>query len=416
MAMMSRILLAAVLFGGAPALASAAEFVEFYKNGMAAVESQQWSVAAEMMQKAIDQQPSAKTKVKKALYFRRYLPHFYLGKALFETGDCTGALAAWQESEAQGVVRKFPEYQQIQGGRVACVHMVELQAALGDALRIVESAESAASQARRRLSEVPSTHESLQVLLSRQAEAEASLARVQQRLASRNIVLSAVEEAATLAKLTRSEFEIVSQQADELRVEQVEVRQEELTARIQRQVVAARRQLRASQYLQPYPASVARRRAAVEQALEHARAATDGSLSGGELQVIESELTKATRDLRRAILPPPAQLTDAAAAYLGRDYAGVLAILGESQFPDIRASSHSHLLQAAALFALYYSTGAGDGDLLEQARQQVLACRNADPERSPPTAVFSPSFVGFFENQTLETAESSPDEGVDEGL
>ena len=61
----SRLLLTIALAGGAPGLASAAEFVEFYKNGVAAAESQHWTLAAEMMRKAIEEQPNAKTKIKK---------------------------------------------------------------------------------------------------------------------------------------------------------------------------------------------------------------------------------------------------------------------------------------------------------------------------------------------------------------
>src|SRR5204863_6103870 len=35
-----------------------------------------------------------------------YLPYYYLGDALFNLGDCTGALNAWEESDRQGVARK----------------------------------------------------------------------------------------------------------------------------------------------------------------------------------------------------------------------------------------------------------------------------------------------------------------------
>ena len=396
-------------------MATAAEFIEFYKNGMAAVESQRWSTAAEMMQKAIDQQPQAKTKVKKALYFRRYIPHFYLGMALYETGNCSGALRAWQKSEAQGVVQRFPEAQQIQEGRLACGQMVGLQSALNRALRAVESAENSGTQARRRLSELSGSEESVQLLVGRQAEAEASLMRVRQRLASNDIVLESVEEAAALAAVAKTEFEAIRQQADEMRVTQVAARQQEQESQILGQMATARRELQASEYLKPYPAMIARRRAAVVQALEHAQAASDTSLSGGELQAIQAELTKATRELRRSTIPPPTELATAAEAFLAKDYRGVVALLGKSEFSSPKASYHSHLLQAAAFFALYYSSGASDSNLLERARQQVLACLGDDPGQSPPPVVFSPSFVAFFESQTLESTDSTNREGMDEG-
>lgn len=411
----SRLLLTIALAGGAPGLVSAAEFLEFYKNGVAAAASQHWTLAAEMMRKAIEEQPNAKTKIKRALYFRRYLPHFYLGKALYETGDCAAALTAWQESEKQDVVRRFPEYQQILEGRLACGQMVDLEGALDRALKSVESAEKSAIEARRRLSEVPSTVATVPVLLDRQTAAEESLGRARQRLGSDDIAMDEVEEVATVAAIAKAEFEILRQQAVELRTLQLTAQQEEVVVQIQSLMGRASKELKSCEYLQPYPATVARNRASVELALKHAQAAFDDSLSAGELQAVQAELVKVTRDLRRSVSPPPAELRDAAQAYLSRDYNEVLAILSGREFVSARASSHSHLLRAAALFSLYYSTGAGDEALLEQAGEEVLACRRADRERFPPVAVFSPSFVAFFEGQTLEPVESSPDKVLDEG-
>ena len=49
-----------------------------------------------------------------------YLPHFYLGYARFERGDCAGALAAWAESERQGVAPRLPEFEVARRGRKTC--------------------------------------------------------------------------------------------------------------------------------------------------------------------------------------------------------------------------------------------------------------------------------------------------------
>ena len=86
-------LMVTLLSGALAPAVEGAEFLDFYKLGLSAAESEQWTQAAEMMRQAIDNQPQARTKVKKSLFFRRYLPHFHLGKALFESGDCGGALA-----------------------------------------------------------------------------------------------------------------------------------------------------------------------------------------------------------------------------------------------------------------------------------------------------------------------------------
>ncbi len=411
-----RWMLFAVLAWGVASEARAAEFVEYYKNGVAAAEAQNWSLTEEMMLKAIAEQSEERAKVKKAFYFRRYLPHFYLGKARFEAGNCRGALAAWKESETQGVVQKFPEFQLILEGRQACTQMVALAAALDKALRAVESAEQAAGRSRGRLSELPEGEPTGKVLVNRQAEAEASLGRIRLRLASADIVLNEVEEAAAVAAVAEREFKVIASQANEMRASQLAVRKQKLATEIQTLVATARQALRASEYLQPYPVQVSRHRLAVEQAIRNAEDAADGSLSGGELQAVRAELTQATRNLRRSASPPPEDLQRAARAFLDQDYSSVLSILGESEFESARASSHAHLLQAAALHALYFSTGAENAELLQQAGEQVLACHGADRERTPPTAVFSPSFVAFYESQVSGGGEGNEIEGADEEL
>jgi hypothetical protein len=168
--------------------------------------------------------------------------------------------------------------------------------------------------------------------------------------------------------------------------------------------------LAASEYLRPYPTSVARSRVAVEQDLEHASALQESSLSRSELEALESELEAATLALRQATSPPPAALTVAAESFLERDYAGVLVALAASEFSTPRAAAHAHLLRAAAMFSLYHVTGGNDESLLEGARTEVLACKRVDPQQIPPIAIFSPSFLAFFQEQPSEASGSSATE------
>ena len=398
-------LVATLVIGVFAPAARGAEFLDFYKLGLSAAESGQWSQAAEMMRQAIDHQPVAKTKVKKSLFFRRYLPHFHLGKALFESGDCRGALEAWEESESQGVVVRFSEFQQLQDGRVACSQMSDLEGALDRALRAIQQAEAAAEQSRRRLAALPTSDSAARKLSDRQTEAEAGLGRVSSRLAAGNVALGEVEEAARVAAVTRQEFTTLERLAREQRGVQLEQIHDDLTSQVEPLVVAAKKELAASEYLRPYPTAVARSRVAVEQALEHARALADSSLTKGEIEALDSELKSTTEALQRATSPPPAALTAAAAAYLDGDYSGVLIALAEAEFASSRATAHAHLLKAAALFSLYQATGASDEALIEGARTEVLACQSADSQQIPPIAVFSPSFLSFFQEQILESGD-----------
>lgn len=409
---MPLILLALMVAMTSPAAHAAAEFLEYYKLGLSSEEAQQWTQAADRMRQAIALQPIPRTKVKKALFFKRYLPHFHLGKALFESGDCAAARAAWNVSESHGVVQRFPEYQQLQDGREACHQMADLEVALGRALQAVKQAEATASLSRRRLAGLPISDAAVNRLLQRQTEAEANLGRVSSRLKAGDVALREVEEAARVAAESRREFVALEQLAKDQRTLQMQQIRDNLNARVEPLIVAAGEQLAASEYLRPYPTAVARGRAKVEQALEHALALEDGSLSRGEVEALITELETSTEALQQATLPPPAALTAAAAAYLDRDYSGVLIALADREFESKRAIAHSHLLKAAALYSLYHVTGASDSELLDRARDEVLACQRADERQIPPIAVFSPGFLAFFQEQAqvqVSVDEPGPD-------
>ena len=83
-----------------------------YRNHQAATQD---AVAGQFQ--AIAERPDEKARLSLSPFSKRYLPHFFLGEALLEMDDCEGALAAWAESERQGVVTRLPEYQSLIDGR-----------------------------------------------------------------------------------------------------------------------------------------------------------------------------------------------------------------------------------------------------------------------------------------------------------
>ena len=108
---------AASLVSGRPA---AAQYLNAYKAGLDAIEAKDWPRAESSMSKALDERGEEKMKLPVKLFLRPYLPHFYLGYARFERGDCAGALAAWAESERQGVSSRLPEFDFARRGRKSC--------------------------------------------------------------------------------------------------------------------------------------------------------------------------------------------------------------------------------------------------------------------------------------------------------
>lgn len=97
-----------------------ADFLRHYKEGLDAIETQNWRRAGDLMRQAISERAEESRRLPKQLYLKPYLPYFYLGLAQFKQGDCDGALASWSISEQQGVVRKRPQYQQIELAREMC--------------------------------------------------------------------------------------------------------------------------------------------------------------------------------------------------------------------------------------------------------------------------------------------------------
>jgi len=94
----------------APSAARAQD--DAFKAGLDARENKKWQDVATQMRRAIQQNPQEATrKVRSGLggLLRQggteYLPHYFLGEALFNLQDCAGAVEEWAKSEQQGAVR-----------------------------------------------------------------------------------------------------------------------------------------------------------------------------------------------------------------------------------------------------------------------------------------------------------------------
>ncbi len=100
----------AVIFGLLPpSLATAApEYLRYYKTGLTAADTKDWEQVDKMMRRAIEGHPEERRR--RGLRRNGYYPHFYLGLARYNRGDCRGALASWAESEDQGAIVGRDEY------------------------------------------------------------------------------------------------------------------------------------------------------------------------------------------------------------------------------------------------------------------------------------------------------------------
>ena len=88
--------------------AAAAGYEEPFRDGMAALDQKKWGVAAASFRQAIASNPNEGGRQIRVYgtWLLDYLPHYYLGVALFQLGDADGAAHAWGESRRQGAIRR----------------------------------------------------------------------------------------------------------------------------------------------------------------------------------------------------------------------------------------------------------------------------------------------------------------------
>ena len=118
-----------VMFGavlGMPATASAQKEDDAFRRGLSARSDEKWKEAAQAMSQAIQINRMESTRrIQGGLrIFGRgteYLPYYFLGEALKNSGDCIGAVTAFETSAEQKVITGVPEYANLlQAGLKEC--------------------------------------------------------------------------------------------------------------------------------------------------------------------------------------------------------------------------------------------------------------------------------------------------------
>jgi hypothetical protein len=109
---------AAMLALGAVA---SADYRASFEKGIKAIDNKDWSGAIEALRAAVAEKSAEGERVLiYGMRYKPYLPHYYLGLAYFNTGNCDAAVKAWAESERQGSVREAAEYRTLQRLREQC--------------------------------------------------------------------------------------------------------------------------------------------------------------------------------------------------------------------------------------------------------------------------------------------------------
>lgn len=377
---------------------------EAYRRGHEAIAQKRWDEAARQFRQAIAERPEADAGVLGV--FRRYTPHYWLGVALAEHGECRGAVEAFAVAEGQGKLSK-EEARDLVLRRVGCQKRIVRSAeAVAQAQKEVDAAAAAAFQ----VAGVESSpvmrgawHEGNPSFASRQQPATARLAAARAQLGRADQELDAdkAAEAGRSAQQARQELEALLGEATTRRdALQVEV-QGELAA-LGKTVEEGRRDVSfVSRSLAPLPSAIANQRTRVEEGLTRAAAADMGTALA-DIRRLHDALRLSLRELRTAVKPPPEALQRAAAAYLAGDYAGALAQLEAAKYTEPRAAAHACLLRAASLHGLQQLGDAAGGAAAPQARDELRRCVALPASVKPIPAAFPPSFVALYDAVAAE--------------
>jgi hypothetical protein len=338
---------------------ASADYKDSYKQGVEAIEKSRWADAARLMQTAIAGKSAEGETIRfYGQRFEPYLPHFYLGLALFNSGDCVGALRSWAVSESQGAIRKSDQYRTLTKNRGACEAKAAPAkpapatpppgpdpAALAQATQAADAALKRADDAARAVAALQGDS-ALGPVWNQDAALGPAHERAKEALASARARSDAARRKPDLAELgeAREAANQVAQQLDA----------------VGRHANRKRSELAARKPVAPEPMPV-----------------------------------PPTTPPNRGNAPP--ELLAGARAFFGGQYAQAVTLLeGADRWPA-RAGAQALMLRAAARHALYQVGGEKDAGLLASAQADVRAARRLDPRVAPDAQAFSPRFVQLFQ-------------------
>lgn len=386
-------------------------FLDAYKDGVDAVEAEDWPRAEQLMRTAIAGRTEEADRLIRYFHLRPYIPHFYLGLALAEQGRCQEALASFAESERQGVITGLADELRVLRDRsAACQERLAAEAEARQRRQSVDDLVAQADETAAVLAALaddpalgPGWDRGDPSLADRLKEARNTIARAREHLVGDGSPSDAELAAAVdLARGAIGQLAAIRKET-ELRREAVTGQRERAVGRIGDLAGTGRELLGSTRELARDAPALARSRSALAQAVDRASKA-DAELPLAALQELSGLLERRIAEVRAAAAPPPDPLMTAATAWFRGDPRAVLEALPEGQDAeesalstwDPRARAHALLLRAAAAFALHEEEDDPGGELLDAARRDAATCRRLDPDLAPLPSAFSPRFRVFF--------------------
>ena len=342
-------------------VAALADYKESYKEGIKAIDRKNWDEAARHMRAAAAERITSGEKI--LIYGMRlepYVPEYFLGLALFNSGDCDGAIEAFNSSEAHGAIKQSQYSKNLQKLRAECEKRGAGKPPQVEAPVVKQE---------------PVVPEPTIPTIDPAAVAKAEQ-RAKTEIQSAEKALAAVGKMkgqAAMREVWASNAPLRSREADATR-----------------RLAAARTRLAAG--------------SSRSDVVEINGASEDAIAARLALDELRLEAQSLARKIPGAVIEtpsvtpqgPPAVLLDAARAYFRGEYNKTLSMLERFESTDARAKAYSLFFQGASRFALYVANGKKDARLKQRAIEDLRGSRKLDPRIAVSTQAFSPRFAEFF--------------------
>lgn len=377
-----------------------------YRQGLKAAEQGEWHDVARLMGQAIEAQARERERLA-PLAQRPYIPHYYLGLAAFQLGDCVGAQAAWKESLRQQVISGIEAHESLLEKSDICRRGLDAQtqatslldqaAAISGSLEELDPGQSAGP---------PPTQEAAS-FNQRLKLAEEGLSRALSRLRAARITdPEAMESVRLEAAQALDGFVTLQIEVSHLQQAAIDRNRQPDRHTLDALIRTAHQRLDDTTHLQPYAPIVGRRRATLETTLKSA-ADSGTALSPGEIETLEQRLTTSLKGYEQAVIEPPRALYQVVETFLSGDYDETLKASQAISAHAPRTRGHLHLLRAASLFALDQSEETRD-DPLNPVRLEIAKARQAAPSLRPSLRLFSPRFIELFDDNEKSVSPERP--------
>jgi hypothetical protein len=353
--------IAAIALVGVSLLAArdaGADYKESYREGLKAVEGSQWAAVEGFMRQAIQEKPAEGESIR--LYgqrFETYFPHYYLGLALFQKGDCEGAVKSWDTSEAQGAIRKAGQYKTLTKNKGDC------QARLAKAPTPAPKAPAGPDPA-------------AVATASRAADAE----------------LARAEEASRAVASLQADPVLAPVWGQEAGLGPAQTRAAEALATARTKLDSGKKKPDLAQLgeAKELAATAASHFDAIRSTAQTRQAALRAEKTRADEKVLP------VKPVASAQGGVPADVTAGARAFFSGDYGRAIDLLKGADRVQGRVGAHALAIRAAARYALYILGGDKEPELRRGAESDVRANRQADPAFRLDAQAFSPRFVEFY--------------------